>query len=107
MSHAVTARQRELGIRVALGARAGQVLRMVLARAGSLVVIGGVTGLMVSWWATTLVASLLHGTPPRDAMAFGAAAVVILVDRSGGRLDSGADQPPAPTRQWSCAIPGQ
>jgi ABC-type antimicrobial peptide transport system permease subunit len=74
----VTAGQRELGIRVALGARAGQVLRMVLARAGALVVIGGVTGLIVSWWATTLVASLLHGTPPRDAMAFGAAAVVIL-----------------------------
>ena len=78
MSYAVTARQRELGIRLALGARAGQVLRMVLARAGSLVVIGGVAGLMASWWATTLVASLLHGTPPRDATAFGAAAVVIL-----------------------------
>lgn len=40
MSSAVTARQRELGIRLALGARAGQVLRLVLARASTLVAIG-------------------------------------------------------------------
>lgn len=58
MSSAVTARQRELGIRLALGARAGQVLRLVLARASTLVAIGGIAGLMLSWWATTLVASL-------------------------------------------------
>lgn len=55
MAHTVAQRTREIGLRVALGARPGQVRAMVLRQAGALVAVGGVAGLAV---AITLAAAL-------------------------------------------------
>lgn len=77
MAHTVGARTRELGVRLALGAMEGRVLRLVLVRAATLVAGGVVVGLLLAWWSATLLDSLLFGVTSRDPLTF-AAAVVLL-----------------------------
>ena len=74
-------RQRELefGIRRALGARASDLLRMVLTRGFSLAAAGVVAGALAALWAGRFVEPLLFdGRTPRDPLAFAAAALVLL-----------------------------
>jgi predicted permease len=73
-SHAVSRRRAEIGIRMALGADAGGVVRLVLARLGWLLASGVALGLAVSWWTTRLIEKLLFALSPRDALTFAAAA---------------------------------
>jgi predicted permease len=75
--HSVVRRQREIGIRIALGAAPSRVMRLVLARVGLLVGLGVVVGVAVSAWASPLIASLLYGLGPRDPATFVAAAGVL------------------------------
>jgi putative ABC transport system permease protein len=65
-SYAVNRRKMEIGIRMALGASAHQVLRMVLMRIGVLVALGLVLGAALSLWSSRFVATLLFGLEPRD-----------------------------------------
>jgi ABC-type antimicrobial peptide transport system permease subunit len=76
-SYAVTTRRRELGIRVALGARAAQIHRLVLRRAGSLAMVGGGVGLVASLVTGRALASQLHGVATPDVPSCAAAAVVM------------------------------
>jgi len=74
-------RQRELefGIRRALGAKASDLLRMVLTRGFSLAAAGVVAGTLAALWAGRFVEPLLFdGRTPRDPIAFGTAALVLL-----------------------------
>ena len=74
-------RQRELefGIRRALGAQAGDLLRLVLARGLSLSVVGVVAGGLAALWAGRFIAPLLfEGRSPRDPLALAAAALVLV-----------------------------
>ena len=74
-------RQRELefGIRRALGAQAGDLLRLVLTRGLSLAVVGVVAGGLTALWAGRFVAPLLfEGRSPRDPLALTAAALVLV-----------------------------
>jgi predicted permease len=75
VSYAVTQRTQEIGIRVALGARPGQVLRQVLLGGMTLVSIGAAAGLLGALWATRLLRTLLFGVNYRDPVVY--AAVVI------------------------------
>ena len=59
-------RRQELAIRMALGARPANVIRLVLIRVTGLVGIGVLLGTGASLWASKFVASLLYGLPPRD-----------------------------------------
>ena len=80
MSFAVSRRTRELGIRMALGARPGDVFRLVLRQGMILVVVGLVIGLGVAWMVTRLLASFLYGVSTTDAFTFAAIpALLILV----------------------------
>jgi predicted permease len=69
----VTQRAHELGIRLALGASRGGLLRMVLMQAARLVLLGGVLGLGAAWSLNRLLADLLVGVAPHDALSLGLA----------------------------------
>jgi len=70
VSYSVAGRTREIGIRVALGARSGAVVRMILAEGARPVVLGAVIGLGGAWFATRLVKALLYQVAPRDPLTF-------------------------------------
>ncbi|HEX5601200.1 MAG TPA: ABC transporter permease, partial [Pyrinomonadaceae bacterium] len=71
MAFAVTQRTQEIGIRMALGASALDVLKMVVGSGMFLAVIGVVVGLIGAFALTRLMASLLFGVSPTDLMTFG------------------------------------
>lgn len=77
MSYVVRQRQREIGIRMAPGARGSDILRLML-RQGMLVVAGGVgAGLLLAFGLTRLVSSMLFGISPTDPLSFGLTALVL------------------------------
>jgi predicted lysophospholipase L1 biosynthesis ABC-type transport system permease subunit len=76
-SYAVTRQRTEIGIRLALGAPAGGVVRLVLSRVTLLVGLGIVIGTGVSLWMSTLVATLVYGVAPRDPVTLAGAAVTL------------------------------
>ncbi len=70
MSYSVARRTREIGVRMALGAGTGNVLRLVL-KEGMMLVGGGLAaGLIVAAGVTRLLASFLYGVNPLDAITF-------------------------------------
>ena len=86
-SYAVSRRRAEIGIRMALGAAPGSVVRLVLMRVTLLVAIGVVVGTGISIWASTFVTTLLFGLEPRDPVTLaGAAAVLAIVGATAGWL---------------------
>jgi len=62
----VSQRRGEIGIRLALGAAPAAVMRLVMVRVAVLVGSGIALGTGMSMWASTFVAPLLYGLPPRD-----------------------------------------
>ena len=70
MSFAVARRTRELGIRIALGARPGDLLGLVLRQGMFLVVAGLLIGLIVAAMLTRLLASFLYGISTTDTLTF-------------------------------------
>lgn len=75
---AVTQRTQEIGIRMALGARAVTVLRMILAKGLRLSLAGTVIGLAGALAATRLIANLLYGVKPGDPTIYAAVSAVLL-----------------------------
>jgi putative ABC transport system permease protein len=70
MAYAVTQRRRELGVRMALGADRGDVLRLILTRALRIVVAGVIAGLVGAAGVTRVLQTFLFGVTPTDPMAF-------------------------------------
>jgi len=70
VSYAVTKRTREIGVRVALGARGVDVLKLVIGQGMKMVVIGMAIGLLMSFALTWLTASLLFGVSATDPLTF-------------------------------------
>jgi len=71
LAHGVAQRTREIGIRMALGARRGDVLRLVLGQAMGLTGLGIAIGLALALASTRLLAGFLYGIHPTDSIAFG------------------------------------
>jgi len=79
MSYAVSQSTRELGLRMALGAGASNLLRLVLSR-GLAMTAGGLSlGAAAALGLTRLLGNLLYNVSPRDPLAFGSALVVMTV----------------------------
>jgi putative ABC transport system permease protein len=79
IAYTVSRQTREIGIRMALGASRGSVIRMVL-RMGLWLIGGGLlAGIALSWLAIQVLKSELFGVTARDPMTFAGVAVVVLV----------------------------
>lgn len=78
MAYSVTAREREFGIRAALGARSASVLALVLRQGMGMAVLGTAIGLIVAGWATRGLAGILVGVAPRDPATFAVIALILL-----------------------------
>jgi predicted permease len=83
-SYGVNRRRAEIGVRMALGAEPGGVVRLVLGRVGWLVGSGAVAGMALSWWASRFIsATLLYGVTPHDTLTLLAAAAVLIAVSAG------------------------
>ncbi|MDQ2918924.1 MAG: ABC transporter permease [Verrucomicrobiota bacterium] len=79
MSYSVSQRTREIGIRMALGAQRGDVLRLVVRQGMLMTAIGVGLGLLGSFGLTRLISSLLFGVSATDIGTFGAVSTLLLV----------------------------
>jgi ABC-type antimicrobial peptide transport system permease subunit len=79
LSHLVGQRSREIGIRMAIGARPEDVRRMTLVEGGRLILLGLVLGSAASVALTRRLTSLLYETTPFDPMTFIATAIALLM----------------------------
>jgi putative ABC transport system permease protein len=79
MAYSVAQRTQEIGVRMALGATAQSVFRLVLGQALKLVAFGVAAGLVVAAMLTRLLESLLFQTGALDPVIFGLTAVVLIV----------------------------
>ena len=78
MSYTVARRTREIGVRMALGAHRGDILRMVLREAWLLMAVGLAVGLGASLASAQLLRSLLFGVMPRDPVMLAAMSGVLM-----------------------------
>ena len=79
MAYSVRQRTQEIGVRMALGATAASVLRLVLGQALRLVFIGVAAGLLAAGLLTRLLERLLYEVEPLDPWTFAVTALVLLV----------------------------
>jgi predicted permease len=87
IAYDVAQRRRELGIRIAFGARALTLVRMVLREAASILLLGLIAGLALAGWAAGYVEPLLFQVSPRDpAVLIGVAALLLAIGLAAAAL---------------------
>ena len=79
IAFSVTRRAREIGVRMALGAKPAAVLSMVMQQGFAIVVVGLVVGAVLAAAAASALRGVLYGITPFDAVAWGMALVAVLV----------------------------
>jgi len=79
IAYAVSRRTREIGIRMALGAKRGQVLRLVMQQGGRLAAAGIALGVLASAGAARLLGALLYGVSGIDPFAYASAVAILLL----------------------------
>jgi putative ABC transport system permease protein len=79
LSYIVSQRWGEIGIRMALGAQAGDVLRLVVRRGLVLAIAGAALGLVGAFAVTRVLSGMLFGVSPTDPAAFGAVTLVLVL----------------------------
>ena len=99
MRYSVATRRREIGIRMAVGADRGAIVRMILREGLSLSLIGLVVGLVGAVWLGQLLSGLVFGVAPSDPPTFVAVSVLLtsvaaaacyLPARRAARIDAAA-----------------
>jgi predicted permease len=78
IAYSVSMRTREMGVRMALGARPGDLLSLVLRQGGRLALVGIGAGALLAALVGRVLASLLYGVSALDPIAYAAAAVVLV-----------------------------
>jgi ABC-type antimicrobial peptide transport system permease subunit len=79
LAYTVQQRQREIGVRMALGATTARVMWLVFRDAGSMIAAGAVVGIVLASFSGRLVATFLFGVDPLDPLTFASVPVVILL----------------------------
>jgi putative ABC transport system permease protein len=79
VSYFVTQRTPEIGVRVALGAQRGDVLRLILGEGARLAGAGIVVGVVASLLLTRLMRGLMYGVSTTDPVAFGAVVALLAI----------------------------
>ncbi len=77
VSFTVASRTREIGVRLALGASPGEIVRLMLGWGVRLVAAGLALGLVLSFWLTQIVAGQLYGVTARDPLTFVAGSLLL------------------------------
>jgi predicted permease len=78
MAFSVTERTHEIGIRMALGAERGNVLRLIVRQGLRLTLLGVILGIAGAWALTSFLASFLFGIAPRDPATFALVSVALV-----------------------------
>ena len=78
IAYAVAQRRQEIGVRIALGARARDVVRLVLREGIRFAMVGVALGGAVAWWASRWVGPMLFSVSPKDPAVYGVVALVLL-----------------------------
>ncbi len=78
IAYLVAQRTREFGIRLAVGAQRGNILRLVAGEGGRLAVIGTGVGCLIAWAVSGALKSMLFGLSATDPVVYGLSAVVLL-----------------------------
>ena len=79
LAYSVLQRQREIGVRMALGAQPGQILRQFLGLGTRLLLIGLPLGLLGAWLAGRAMTGLLFGVAPANPLVLGGTALMLFV----------------------------
>jgi putative ABC transport system permease protein len=77
MEYTVSLQTHEIGVRMALGAQTGDILRMILRKGAALIAMGVAAGVATSYALARLMASLIWGISATDPATFGAVVVII------------------------------
>jgi putative ABC transport system permease protein len=79
ISYSVASRTREIGIRMALGAEKGKVLRMVVGQGLTLIILGVSIGTLGAFGLARFLSSLLYGVKPTDPLTFTLVSLILIV----------------------------
>jgi ABC-type antimicrobial peptide transport system permease subunit len=79
VAYTVSRRTAEIGVRMALGARAADVRMMVLRQSGSVILTGITVGLVAAFALTRLMEGMLHGVSPTDPASYAAVTLLLAV----------------------------
>jgi putative ABC transport system permease protein len=79
MAYWVTQRTHEIGVRMALGARRAEVVRLVAWQSSRPLIAGVLLGVGIAWFASRWVVDMLYETSPTDPMVYAIAAILLLV----------------------------
>lgn len=77
MAYSVAQRTRDVGVRMALGARKNDVLRLIVGQGARLTVLGLALGLAAAWWLSRLMISLLYEVEAGDVLTFAGVSMLL------------------------------
>jgi putative ABC transport system permease protein len=79
ISYIAGQRTQEIGIRMAMGAKPQDILRMMLGEAGKMALVGVGVGLVTSFLLTRLMSTMVFGVTTHDPLTFGGVALVLIL----------------------------